>query len=300
MHSAHFIKRVYCFLAVCFFGCFSASLASAAPAADKSCLWEIKAGPGRVYLLGSVHLLKEKTYPLKNPIEKAYRDSDTVVFETDLDGLNDPAFQLSLAASAMYLDGSRLKDKLPEKSYLRVKKRMAAYGLPFENFQLYRPWFCALAMSVAELRRQGLDPDFGVDRYFFKRAGQDRKKRDFFETGAFQLDLFRAMGELNQVRFLEQTLEDIVVMEKMFPKLLTAWENGNTEMLDRIINKSFKDFPKIYERFITQRNNNWLPRIEKWINSHQRVMIIVGTGHLVGEKGLVSLLSQRGYDVRQQ
>jgi len=300
MRSAHILKPVYCFLAVCFFGYFFAPLANAGPAADKSCLWEIKAGPGRVYLLGSVHLLKEKTYPLKNSIEKAYRDSNTVVFETDLDKLNDPAFQLSLAASAMYLDGSRLKDKLPEKSYLRVKKRMAAYGLPFENFELYKPWFCAMAMSVAELRRQGLDPAFGVDRYFFERAGQDRKKRDFFETGAFQLDLFRAMGALNQVRFLEQTLEDIAVMEKMFPELLKAWKSGNTETLDRIINKSFKDFPKIYERFITQRNNNWLPRIEKWINSPQRVMIIVGTGHLVGAKGLVSRLTQKGYDVRQQ
>lgn len=299
MRSSQTIKPLYCFWAIYFCWCLSAALADEMPVSGKSCLWEITASSGRVYLLGSVHLLKEKAYPLKNPIEKAYQDSEILVFETDLDALNDPAFQLSLAASAVYLDGSRLKDKLTEKSYLRIKKQMADYGLAFENFQLYKPWFCALAMSVAELRKQGLDPDFGVDRYFFKRAKQDSKKLEFFETGRFQLDLFSALSDVDQVRFLEQTLEDIAVMDQMFPELLAAWENGNTQKLDRIINKSFKSFPEIYERFIIQRNNLWLERIEKWINSRERVMVIVGTGHLVGDKGLVSLLKKRGYAVRQ-
>jgi len=38
-------------------------------------------------LLGSVHVLKKEDYPLPAPIEAAFSDSKTAVFETDIAAL---------------------------------------------------------------------------------------------------------------------------------------------------------------------------------------------------------------------
>src|SRR5437867_868854 len=50
----------------------------------KHSLWEVKGRTNTIYLLGSVHLLKEENYPLPLPIETAYSNCETAVFETDI------------------------------------------------------------------------------------------------------------------------------------------------------------------------------------------------------------------------
>ncbi len=51
----------------------------------KHCLWLVKTPQNKaVYLLGSLHVLKSDAYPLAKTITEAYRQSQKVVFETDL------------------------------------------------------------------------------------------------------------------------------------------------------------------------------------------------------------------------
>lgn len=46
-------------------------------------LWEVEADRSRVYLLGSVHVLKAEDYPLTAPMEAAFEEAETLVFEVD-------------------------------------------------------------------------------------------------------------------------------------------------------------------------------------------------------------------------
>jgi uncharacterized protein YbaP (TraB family) len=57
---------------------------------DKHSLWKLQGKDNVVYLLGSVHVLKRENYPLPAPIEKAFKDAQIVVFETDVDALQKP------------------------------------------------------------------------------------------------------------------------------------------------------------------------------------------------------------------
>ena len=50
----------------------------------KSCLWSIQARSNKVYLLGSVHFLRQDAYPLAAAINRAYTDSRVIMFETGL------------------------------------------------------------------------------------------------------------------------------------------------------------------------------------------------------------------------
>ena len=282
MINSKIIKKLFpCFFFLVLFAFFSLSL-TVPSEANKSCLWEIKTDRNSVYLLGSLHLMKKEAYPLSRAIENAYDNSEIIVFETDLDVMNKPAFQLKMMSAGMYPDGNTLSKNLPEKTYLLLKERLKELNLPVENFDSFKPWFCATVISIAELKKRGFDPAFGIDNYFFSKAKQDSKKRFFFETGEFQIKLFTAMEELNQTLFLEQTLKDIEIIETMFPEIVKCWENGDAKNLALIINKSLMEYPAIYERFIIKRNNNWLSIIESFFRQDKNVLIIVGTGHLVG------------------
>ena len=299
MINSKIIKKLFpCFSFLILFALFSFAVTVAAEA-KKSCLWEIKTDRNSVYLLGALHLLKKEAYPLSRAIENAYDNSEIIVFETDMDAMNEPDFQRMMMSAGMYPDGNTLSKNLPEKTYLLLKERLKELNLPVENFDSFKPWFCATVISIAELKKRGFDPAFGIDNYFFSKAKQDSKKRFFFETGEFQINLFTAMEELNQTLFLEQTLKDIEIIETMFPEIVKYWENGDAKNLALIINKSLMEYPAIYERFIIKRNNNWLSMIESFLRQNKNVLIIVGTGHLVGEQGIVELLKNKGYNLEQ-
>ena len=51
---------------------------------DNAFLWEIESPSNTVYLLGSIHMLRETDYPLSQPIQSAFEDAETVVFEVDV------------------------------------------------------------------------------------------------------------------------------------------------------------------------------------------------------------------------
>src|SRR5690606_1575475 len=66
-----------------------ALLLAAAPAGAEAghplTLWRVDGVENRVYLLGSVHLLRPEDHPLPAGIEDAYHDADTLVMEMDVD-----------------------------------------------------------------------------------------------------------------------------------------------------------------------------------------------------------------------
>ena len=50
------------------------------------------------------------------------------------------------------------------------------------------------------------------------------------------------------------------------------------------------------EALVDKRNADWLPKIENLIKARSS-FVAVGGGHLGGDKGLISLLRERGYKV---
>ena len=62
---------------------------------------------------------------------------------------------------------------------------------------------------------------------------------------------------------------------------------------------SMRKYPVIYKKFLTDRNERWVPKIEEQLRSGKDVFVVVGAGHLVGTNGVVELLKKKGYTVPQ-
>lgn len=269
-------------------------------APEKHFLWAVQSGKNTVYLLGSIHILKKDAYPLPDAIEKVYGCCSKVVFETDLDGMNDPVSQNKMTKLGSYTTGQMLSKNISAQTYELLKKRTAAANVPLERLEVFRPWFVALAITALEIQRLGYDPELGIDRYFFKRAQKDRKEMIFLETNEQQLNLMAHMNKHQQEMFLKETLKELEIIERMASDMVKAWETGNADKLYLITRTGFDEHPDIYERFFIQRNRNWVPQIEKLMKQDGDVLIIIGAGHLAGVQSLVYLLGEKGYQVQQR
>lgn len=266
----------------------------------KHFLWSIQTEKNTVYLLGSVHFLRQDAYPLAEAIENAYSDSQTVVFEADIDRGNSPELQAKMMSLGFYPEGQTLPQNVSEQTYKMLGKKVSAIGLPVSQFDHFRPWFAALMLTVMELQKMQFDPSYGVDAYFFRKAKEDGKQRIFLEPVEFQINLFAEMDPREQESFLRQTMEDLAVIESTVSDMVKSWQTGDVGTLGSILNMSFNEHSDMYDRLMVQRNKKWVSRIEDLLNRDGNVLVIVGAGHLVGDENLLQLLRKRGYKTEQR
>ena len=266
----------------------------------KHCLWEIKTPANRVYLLGSLHLLKSDAYPLAPVIDSAYRNSQKVVFETDIGAMEESAVQDRMLSMAMYPEGQNLLQHISPDMQKALQKKLADLGLPLEQLVLFKPWFLAVTLTTLELQRLGFSPLSGVDVHYYGRARSDEKEIAYFESIDYQLDLLGNMSPDDQKSFLGQTLKDLEVAARMADDMMRYWQNGQAEKLHALLFKSFEEYPKIENRLLLQRNKDWVKQIETMLGGSENVFIVVGAGHLVGPQSVIDLLRKKGYKIKQR
>jgi uncharacterized protein YbaP (TraB family) len=278
----------------------SVNLVYAQDTAKKDFLWSLKTDKATIYLLGSVHLLTSDSYPLDKNIEAAYRASKKVVFETDIGGMNTLAVQEKLMALGFYPEGQTLQQNISPETYSMLEKKATAMGIPMAQLNPLKPWLCALTLDGLELMKMGFDPQYGVDRYFFEKAKKDGKETLLLETLDFQIKLLSELNGKEGDAFLRQTLKELEVIETLFPDLVNAWKNGNVARFGAIMAISYNDLPDIYNRFLAQRNKEWVNTIEDLMVYGGTVLVVVGAGgHFVGPDNLLQLLRDKGYTIEQ-
>lgn len=268
-------------------------------AGDKSCLWKVETETCTAYFLGSIHMLKKESYPLNPVIEDAYRDAQILVFEVNLDSSQSPRIQQKIMMQAMAEEGKTLKEILSTETYERAAREIKEAGADISQFNMFEPWFFSVTLMALKVQKLGFDPSYGIDYYFFNKAKQDEKPVLSLETIDFQISLFDELNLAGQEAMVKQTLDEIDLMEEELEKMVAFWDAGDTAQLEGMVLKSFKDYPQIYDKFLIDRNNKWIDEIEPLLKNDKNSLIITGTAHLLGDKGVLSLLEEKGYRVTQ-
>jgi len=266
----------------------------------KSCLWVVETATRRVFLLGSLHVLKSSAYPLAAEIDRAYALSRRLVFETDLEAMTHPAIQAKMMELGVYPEGQDIFQNISKETRNSLEKKLNDLGLAPSNFSRFKPWLLAVTLTALELQRLGFDPQYGIDLHFYTKARADGKELSYLESVEYQLNLLGKMNAQDQMSFLNQTLKDLEISAQLAGEMLSAWQNGAAEKLYKLLFKSFEDHPGIEDRLLTRRNKQWIAQIEKMLKEPQKTMVIVGAGHLIGPEGLVALFKQKGYTVKQK
>ncbi|MFH0924287.1 MAG: TraB/GumN family protein [bacterium] len=279
---------------------FSSNLSFAQDKDSKHFLWSLKSKNNTIYFLGSIHYLKKDVYPLSKTIEDTYNDSKKVVFELDIDDMETPQTVEKILKLGLYPAGQDLKKNISQKTYSLLEKKLSASNIPIIGFTQFKPWFCVFTIAGIELQRLNFDPKYGIDQHFFYKAKNDGKGLIFLESIGEQIDFFNKMTNQQQEDCLKQTLQEFDIAEKLCSEMVTAWKTGDSDKLASIVQESFKDLPDIYEVLFTKRNKKWILKIEELMKQSENVMVIVGSGHLIGKGSVIALLKEKGYELNQK
>ena len=278
-------------LALGLFGCLNAHAASP--------VWAIRGAHNTVYLAGSIHLLPSDDTALPPAFDRAYADAAKLVMEIDL-GKFDP-----LEASVWMMDhgalppGVKLRQVLGEARYLRVTSAAASLGVPAAGLDSQAPWMVGIELTEAAYTHEGFDPEAGVEEQLVRRAQADGKATAGLETLPEELGGLIALSREDQVRMLDETLDELKDIKSEMADIVTAWRGGDAARLATLLSSEYKAFPTLYRPLVLERNERWLPQIEQLLHAQQNCMVVVGSLHLVGEGGLLEQLRKRGYTARQ-
>jgi uncharacterized protein len=271
----------------------------ALPAYANAPVWKVQKDGYQLFIGGTIHLLSASDYPLPPSFEQAYDQSERLVFETDIQKIKDPDYQLKMLSEMIFTDGNNLKQFLREDTYLALEKYCLSRGIPMAIITNFKPGMVAMMLTVLELQELGIDAA-GVDDFYNEKARQDGKKLGQLETAEQQFSFISTMGEGHEDDLISYTLEDIKKLPATWKKLKSAWRQGDLEKLKKIALTPFiKDHPSIYDNLLVQRNNAWMPQIEALLRTKEVEFVLVGALHLVGDDGLLAQLSAKGYSVER-
>ena len=280
------------------FACLLAGLAAPASIAAEHALplWQIDGETNRVYLLGSVHLLREQDYPLPSRIDAVYDDAEKLIMELDLDDLDEARAQALVSELGAIADGSSLAELLGDTDYSRASALAAEINIPLQMLASVEPWLAAITIEQLMLQRIGFNPDFGIEAHLVRRASRDGKDIGGLEDIAEQLGLLDALSAEAQSTLLLQTLTDAADIEATMDGLIRAWRRGDVAYLEANMLADMQSYPELYKAIVVGRNRNWVESIEALLDDEEDYLIVVGALHLVGEDSVPAMLRERGRD----
>ena len=108
---------------------------------------------------------------------------------------------------------------------------------------------------------------------------------------------FASMPPEAELEYLRLTLDDVAAGPDTLRREAQATADGDVSPIERKTANMKMQYPALYDALVAARNRAWLPRMDTMITSRARGFIVVGSGHLVGEDGLLRLLESDGYTV---
>ena len=260
-------------------------------------VWLVESPTTKLYLCGTIHLLRESDFPLSAAYDVAYADAQKLVFELPPGSARDPQLAIKMQTAGTFEKGKSLADMISASTLDALDSWAKRRGLTAGQLDQFKPWFVALTVSMVEYTALGADPNRGVDYFFEKRAAKDGKPGEGLETIDFQLGLFTSLTQEEQRELLEQTLHEVRTLPEIFEKMITSWRNGEADALHQMLFEEAEKYPGLMEKFLTQRNAHWMKHLEGYLAGKENTMVLVGTGHLGGKGGVLDLLKTKGYKV---
>lgn len=266
-------------------------------AGTRQLLYEVRGDEGSMFLFGSVHLGQPSHYPLPNEIEAAFKQAKGLIVEMDITSLE---IQREIAERMQFMGelppGETIREHIEPGALRRLEAAYAALGIPLRSFETLKPWAHAVMLSAIKIQSLGYLPRYGVDRYFLDRAGA--RTIVSLETPEDQLGLF---DELDGELFLAFTLLGLENAKQEATDIMRAWRCGDEALLEELLIAGHaRELPgagKVVDALFYERNERMAAAAARRLEGGGNDFMVVGVGHLVGERGVPALLRARGFEV---
>ncbi len=283
------------FLFICLLALICLSGINQADDSRKLCLWKIEHGGSRVYLLGSVHLMKEDMYPLPDPIIAAFNESDVVVFEIDLTEMDEIEIANLMEQQGIYTPPATISDDLSPETLELLNDYLEEEGIKLDQVSQMKPWMLSLYISIMDLEKLGFKTELGLDQHLNQKAMDQDKETDGLESAAQQISFLSGENIEIQDLALRAYLSERHQVQEETGQMISAWRSGDADELYEIAIDQILEYPELQnqmDRLILERNLNMVQKIRGYLDTQRKYMVVAGALHMGGPEGIIQLLSE--------
>jgi uncharacterized protein YbaP (TraB family) len=270
----------------------------AQPGSRHLLMWKASSPTTTVYLLGSIHVGDKDMYPLPAEAESAFAASKVLVVEVNLK-LVDAAKTLALLQKyGMYSGDDGLSKHVPKETSEALDAYCKKNGLPRTALERFKPWCAGITIAGLALKQAGEDPSLGVDLHFLNQV-KDTQRIEELETAEFQLSLLASASDQEQQEMLAETLKSAGETKQLLQKMQDAYLSGDEESLLKLLREQDSTPDSMSRKLVDDRNVTMGARVEQYLKGTEQCFVVVGAAHLVGPKGIVKMLEDKGYRVER-
>jgi uncharacterized protein YbaP (TraB family) len=243
------------------------------------------------YLFGTFHLLCKGDINFSEQLKTSFKYADTIYMEMDMD---DPSVLMSGLLYMNMKNDKKLKDLYTPEQYKKIEKYFTdTLHTPMMLFQSVKPYFL-VALLYPHMMKCAAPS--GVEEELIKIAKENKKQIKGLETMEFQASVFDSIPYEWQAKELLKNIDSFKVYKNEFDTMLDIYKKQQIDKMENLFKKSEFGAGAYEDLLLNNRNKNWVTQLKK-IMANESVFVAVGAGHLIGKKGVISLLKQEGYTV---
>ena len=282
-------------------------------------MWEVTSeNGGRLVLMGSIHVLKKEAYPLPDSLTGALEAADALAVECDvIKSATDYSLELKQVQNMKYPDGETIDDHISAEVLEGARAYAKELGTDLSVRKSSKPWVYNSLLESLTIQKAGLYSKLGIDRNLLELAKQTGKEIIEIESSEFQVDLIMSFSDrVSEAQLSSYRPENTDALVKDLEDHYTAWCRGDISFFeerydtDKILASldeqdeevTPEDREAVYEyieKMFISRNRNMADKAEQLLKEGRNVFYVVGEAHFIGSKGILNLLKEAGYEVKQ-
>lgn len=262
---------------------------------SQTSVWRVSKGDKKIYLGGSVHMLRTSDFPLPSEFDVAFSAADVLVLEADVKA---PDLIKTIMTESMLPEGKTLKSVLTEQQYQAIETAAGELGMPMAMIERMKPGMALMSLQTMVMQSSA-ELEQGVDMYYYDRAGEKDKTVEFLEGIDFQVNLIcNTPFDLDEfIKYSTAEVKNLNITNAL-DDIVREWRTGKATA-EKEIQEMTQKYPSVYKAMFADRNYKWMPKIEKYLDDDKIEFVLVGAAHLWGKDGLLTLLKKKGYSVGQ-
>jgi uncharacterized protein YbaP (TraB family) len=280
----------------------AAQAQQAAPAQPKPrrfLMWKATSPTTTVYLVGSIHVGDSSMYPLPKEVESAFAAAKVLAVEVNIKNADQAKMMGLIQKYGLYTGDDSLTKHLSKETQSTLDDYCAKHNVPRQGMEQLKPWVVAVTIAAMAWQQAGEDPAVGIDMHFLDES-KAPQRIDELETMESQLSIFAEATEEEQQSMLAAVLKEGDKIKDLIKRTQAAYTSGDPDALQKVMDEQDDLGSKcLQKKLLDDRNAVMTAKMEEYLKSKEPIFVVVGAAHIIGEKGILRQLRDRGYKVDQ-
>ncbi|HBC21746.1 MAG TPA: hypothetical protein DC009_06655 [Porphyromonadaceae bacterium] len=249
------------------------------------------------YLFGTHHLAPLSILDSIPYIYKALDETDAVTGEIEMAGISQIEMANRIMPYMLAPADSTLCQVLPDSVYSRANASFQSItNMRLELFEGLCPMAIQTMAAMAMVKEDFSGNEGQLDSYLQDEGAKRGKEIMGFETLEEQASLLYRSASIREqadalVKFLDNPDKEAYNARELNSRYMARDIEGVYAL-----SRQESDDPEFWKRLLTDRNNNWLSKMPRMMDTRS-VLFVVGALHLAGNEGLIEGLRKMGYTV---